>query len=128
VTVDGGCRFPGCERRRFLDAHHLVHWAHGGETGKDNLIMLCRHHHRLVHEGGIGVGGRADRLVRFRLRDGIVLEAAPRPPRGSADALRRLNPDSGIGIDTDTCLSGGGERMDTGYTVSVVAARLPQPG
>jgi hypothetical protein len=51
---DGGCRFPGCERRRFLDAHHLVHCAHGGETGKDNLILLCRHHHRLVHEGGIG--------------------------------------------------------------------------
>jgi hypothetical protein len=78
---DGGRRFPGCEHRRFLDARHLVHWAHGGETDKDNPIMLCRHHHRLVHEGGIKAGGRADRLVRFRLRDGTVLEAGPRPPR-----------------------------------------------
>ena len=52
-ACDGGCRFPGCEHRRFLDAHHIRHWAHGGETSKENLIMLCRHHHRLVHEGGV---------------------------------------------------------------------------
>jgi Domain of unknown function (DUF222)/HNH endonuclease len=49
---DGGCRFPGCSRDRFVDSHHIVHWANGGETSLDNLILLCRHHHRLVHEGG----------------------------------------------------------------------------
>ncbi len=49
---DRGCRFPGCTCTRFVDAHHIHHWADGGETHIDNLVLLCRHHHRLVHEGG----------------------------------------------------------------------------
>lgn len=50
---DGGCRFPGCERAgRYCDGHHLRHWAAGGETNLDNLALLCRRHHFLVHEGG----------------------------------------------------------------------------
>ena len=46
---DGGCRFPGCGRRRWTDAHHIRHWADGGETSLDNLITLCRYHHRSLH-------------------------------------------------------------------------------
>jgi len=49
---DGGCRFPGCTRTKFVDGHHIEHWADGGETSLENLVQLCRHHHRLVHEGG----------------------------------------------------------------------------
>jgi hypothetical protein len=48
---DRGCRFPGCGLR-FTDAHHVKHWAEGGETSLENCVLLCRHHHRLVHEGG----------------------------------------------------------------------------
>lgn len=48
---DRGCRFPGCGLR-FTDAHHVRHWADGGETKLDNLVLLCAHHHRLVHEKG----------------------------------------------------------------------------
>ncbi|MDX1516372.1 MAG: DUF222 domain-containing protein, partial [Woeseiaceae bacterium] len=48
---DKGCRFPGCTNTRFVDGHHVRHWADGGETCMDNLVQLCRHHHRLVHEG-----------------------------------------------------------------------------
>ncbi len=51
---DGGCRFPGCTNSRFVDGHHIEHWSKGGETSLDNLVLLCRHHHRLVHEGGYG--------------------------------------------------------------------------
>jgi len=51
---DRGCRFPGCGLR-FTEGHHVKHWADGGETTLDNTLLLCRHHHRLVHEGGWNV-------------------------------------------------------------------------
>jgi Domain of unknown function (DUF222)/HNH endonuclease len=50
---DGGCSFPGCDRPlAWCDAHHLRHWLHGGPTDLANLVLLCRAHHRAVHEGG----------------------------------------------------------------------------
>jgi hypothetical protein len=50
---DGGCRFPGCSRPAVhTDAHHLVPWARGGVSDLTNGLLLCRHHHRAVHEGG----------------------------------------------------------------------------
>ena len=50
---DRGCRFPGCDRPpEWTDAHHIQHWAHGGETTLANTVLLCRPHHRKVHEGG----------------------------------------------------------------------------
>jgi hypothetical protein len=48
---DRGCRFPNCTNTRFVDGHHITHWADGGATRLDNLLLLCRHHHRLLHEG-----------------------------------------------------------------------------
>ena len=49
---DRGCRFDGCDRPApWCDAHHIIHWADGGPTTLDNLILLCRSHHRMVHEG-----------------------------------------------------------------------------
>ena len=52
---DRGCRFPGCQHQRFVDAHHLEHWSAGGETSLGNLMLLCSAHHRLVHEGGFRI-------------------------------------------------------------------------
>jgi len=50
---DGHCRWPGCERTASkCDGHHLVHWINGGPTELDNLVLLCRRHHRMVHESG----------------------------------------------------------------------------
>jgi len=52
VVRDRGCRHPGCDRPpEWTDAHHITHWVDGGETRLENLILLCRAHHRAVHEG-----------------------------------------------------------------------------
>lgn len=52
VVRDRGCRAPGCDRPpRWCDAHHLIAWVDGGRTDLANLILLCRRHHRMVHEG-----------------------------------------------------------------------------
>ncbi len=61
----GECRFPGCARRRWLKAHHLVHWADGGGTDLDNLVLLCHAHHRLIHEGGWRTSGHPAHQLRF---------------------------------------------------------------
>ena len=63
---DGGCCFPGCTNTRFVDGHHIKHWADGGETSLDNLVLLCRHHHHLVHEGGFACEKSADGEVYFK--------------------------------------------------------------
>jgi hypothetical protein len=53
VHRDRGCVFPGCDRKpQWTDAHHLRHWTRGGATDLDNLCLLCRRHHVMVHEGG----------------------------------------------------------------------------
>jgi hypothetical protein len=75
---DHGCRFPGCTHDRFVDAHHIRHWANGGETSLDNLVLLCRRHHRLVHEGGFGVERFADGALRFTRPDDRVITEHPR--------------------------------------------------
>jgi hypothetical protein len=53
VARDKGCRFPGCDRPAdWTDAHHIQHWADGGKHSMPNLVLLCRRHHRKVHEEG----------------------------------------------------------------------------
>jgi hypothetical protein len=69
-------RFPGRTRTRWLDGHHLVHWADGGETSLDNLVLLCRHHHRLLHEGGFGTHVDADGQLRFLTLSGAWIADA----------------------------------------------------
>jgi len=75
---DRGCRFPGCGLR-FTDAHHVLHWADGGESSLRNLVLLCRRHHRAVHEGGVRVCIDADgKVVFFTPRGKTLLGAPPR--------------------------------------------------
>ena len=52
VARDRHCQYPGCAHDRYVEGHHMVHWAHGGATRLDNLVLLCGHHHRKVHEMG----------------------------------------------------------------------------
>jgi hypothetical protein len=80
---DRSCRFPGCTSRR-CDAHHVEHWVDGGPTSLDNLVRLCRRHHRAVHEGGFHLIQQADGAAVFLHPDGRELEPAPSLPRATA--------------------------------------------
>jgi hypothetical protein len=76
---DGGCRWPGCRRTRGVHAHHLVWFANGGLTTMDNLVLLCRRHHRAVHEAGWTIEGHPAQALRFVRPDGRALPEQPPP-------------------------------------------------
>ncbi len=77
---DGGCVSTGCDRpAHWCDAHHVIHWADWGLTCLDNLVLLCRHHHRLVHEAQWTISGPATAPV-FHRPDGTRLEDPARAP------------------------------------------------
>jgi hypothetical protein len=114
---DRGCRFPGCENHRFVDAHHIRHWACGGETRLDNLVLLCRRHHRLVHEGGYSLESLPGRRLRFRNPWGGLLPDAPRQPRGRVECL--------FGVPAGTYETGAGERMDLDLAVQALLSAQP---
>lgn len=66
VVRDGGCAFPSCDRPpRWCDGHHLTPWSEGGGTALDNLVLLCRHHHRMIHDGPWQVRLGTDGLPEF---------------------------------------------------------------
>lgn len=79
IVRDRRCRFPGWDRpHTWCDAHHVVHWAEGGATSLANLVLLCRRHHRLAHEGGFTLALEDGRPVVRRV-DGSVLEGRAPP-------------------------------------------------
>jgi Domain of unknown function (DUF222)/HNH endonuclease len=116
---DGGCRFPGCTNSHFVDAHHIRHWADGGETSMENLVLLCRHHHRLVHEGGFGLGKSLHGVIEFSTPAGeIILTGPPKNSRGNAWSLFEQHSESGIQITPKTAQSLWlGEKMDDDLAV-----------
>ena len=127
---DRTCRFPGCDVRAG-QGHHLHHWAEGGPTTLSNLVLLCRRHHRAVHEEGYRVTRAVDGALRFARPDGRPLpdvppaSAVPTDPIGS---LERRHVADGLLIHARTaCPSWGGERLDVGWALNVLhPAPLPR--
>jgi len=119
---DRGCRFPGCTNNRFVDAHHIVHWADGGETSVENLVLMCGHHHRLVHERGYRIARTTDGAIEFSNPDGAVIPTGPsRRSRGNAMSLFEDHTDSGILITPKTAQSQWlGEKMDDDLAVLIM--------
>ena len=100
---DKGCQFPGCTHQRFLDAHHVKHWAQGGETSLSNLVLLCRFHHRAVHEGGIRIKLLESGAFQFVRQDGRVFEGVLQPMQlWEWRHLAESNLAHGLKIDADT--------------------------
>jgi hypothetical protein len=117
---DHGCAFPGCTHTRFLHAHHLQHWLHGGATSLDNLLLLCSFHHHLVHEGGWRISAAADRSFQFHPPGGNPLAAVPpREPIGNAVAwLRNWAEENDLHLGPETNMPRWeGESPDYGLAV-----------
>ena len=85
---DGGCRFPGCPQRLFVDAHHVDYWENGGPTDLDNLVLLCRVHHRAIHHRGYRIEKGPRQRFRFFRPDGLELIAAPAAAKASGEIPR----------------------------------------
>jgi hypothetical protein len=133
---DRTCRFPGCHVR-IGQGHHVRHWANGGPTTLSNLVLLCRRHHRAVHEEGYQVERPEDGALHFRRPDGQPLPEVPPPspvPIDPAEALRAWSKARGLHLHARTaCPRWYGERLDVGWAIDVLhpratgEARPPQP-
>jgi len=114
---DKGCRFPGCPFKRYVDGHHVKHWAQGGETKLSNLVTLCRFHHRLVHECRVVIQTLDDGAFRFVKPNGKSFESPVPTPTDWAELVAaheandiRIGPSTAINRWT-------GETLDYGLVV-----------
>ena len=120
---DRGCRFPGCGLP-FGQGHHLRHWARGGPTTLSNLALLCRRHHRAVHEEGFQVDREPDGTLRFRRPDGRPLPDVPSPaavPADPVEVLRAGHVARGLLLHARTTCPGWlGEPLDVVWAIDVL--------
>jgi len=130
---DRSCRFPGCHVS-VGQGHHLQHWAQGGPTRLSNLVLLCRRHHRAVHEEGYQVTRGPDGRLQFRQPNGWELPDVPAtapPPPDPDRALMARHEALGLRLDAHTATPQWlGERLDVGWAIGVLhprAAATPSP-
>ena len=130
VARDRGCRFPGCTNQRFLDAHHIKHWLNGGLTDLDNLVLLCRRHHRFLHEYGYSML-RVDGALEFHRADGRLVPEMPpaiETERG-CERLQQAHEKAGLAINhrTGDC-HWSGAAMDYNWAIQGLFERERKPG
>ena len=118
---DRTCRFPGCGvPATSTHSHHIQHWAEGGETTLDNLVSLCGHHHRRLHDGEYGIDQR-DGTLTFLTTDHRPIggDAATIIAQPALSHLHSIAPASGP-PDTPRATDGGAH-FDLGYGIAVIA-------
>ena len=127
---DQSCRFPG-GGVRVAEGPHVQHWARGGPTTMTNLILLCRWHHRAVHEEGYRVTRGPEGALRFSRPDGREWPDVPSPaavPDDTVGALRSANEARHVQIHPSTaCARWLGERLDLAWTIDVLRSGLVNP-
>jgi hypothetical protein len=120
---DGGCRAPGCTERRFVDGHHIRHWAKGGKTNLANLVLLCRRHHRMVHEGALQLAVTDPGSFRFSRPDGEPIPSAAPAFAASGPGLPHRHRRAGLTITAQTTQAlGQGDAFDLGLTIDGLVA------
>jgi hypothetical protein len=124
---DKGCVFPGCTHKRYVDGHHVQHWANGGATKLSNLVLLCRFHHRAVHEGGLRMERCNDGAWRFFRPSGDLIHA-PAPGNGLPlthwIATTSANAARGVAVDERTgATNWRGEKFDCSIAVDAMLFR-----
>jgi Domain of unknown function (DUF222)/HNH endonuclease len=126
---DGGCRFPGCGLR-LCDAHHVEPWADGGATSLVNTLLLCRRHHRAVHEEGFSMELATNGEARFYRPDGRPLPEAPALPVLSQEpvtALVERLADQGVAVDASATMPDWwGEPVDYAWAIDCLRWRDSQ--
>lgn len=119
---DQTCRFPGCCNRGFVDAHHIEHWARGGETTLGNLILLCTHHHAAVHELGVRIELDGAQRPTFYNHHGVRIDPVPARPMLKRDvwlAFEELHRELEITSDTNL-VRWDGSAVDSDAAVSAL--------
>jgi hypothetical protein len=112
---DRHCTYPGCDSRA-TDAHHIKHWAQGGETNLENLTSLCEFHHTRVHEGGeqILCGKDGSRIFVDKSGELIPRSGLHEVPEDVLEVLRERNRAAGVVIDAS-----GAWRRGTTYRPNI---------
>jgi hypothetical protein len=116
-TLDGECcRYPGCTRTRNLHAHHVLFWADGGRTDLDNTVLLCAHHHQVLHDAGfrLALDPRTRAVTVHTPAGGLV----PRHPDLPTNSAAELDPHSQI--SPRTLPPSALDRLDLHYAIGVM--------
>jgi len=126
---DPTCRFPGCCETRHVDAHHIKHWVDGGETSLENLVTLCRYHHRQLHKGNYRIeveNTGAEQQLIFSTPSGRKIKTSyfPQFPDVSAETSRSALAVIAPEVDSGSCVTKWrGEDCDYSMAVEALIAR-----
>lgn len=121
----GHCQFAGCASTH-VEAHHIRHWLHGGMTDLDNLVLICRFHHGLVHDRGYTIG-MIDGRIETRRPDGALVPNVPPIPGGSLDDLVEGYTHRRLTLGQPLHPRWAGEELDLDHFLAALLTPAPEP-